>query len=170
MQKKIDLIKIESTIRDTFTDAGLTPEIKLFVSSAKKGAIKEPFLLVIQSAEQIIVKILNKTELQVFVFMRSYSQYNNQISLDIKLIATSLGMSERSVKRAIIKLETYNILKVIKHPLDARRNIYIMNPQSTWKGTAERYKEVMKAFGYDNNRKFNVNQLVLELNENNETK
>lgn len=168
--KKIDLIKIESSIYSAFEDAGIKPKINVNVFNKKEGAMKEPFLMVIQSAEQIIVKILNKTELQVFVFMRSYSHYNNEISLDIKLIAASLGMSERSVKRAIIKLETYSILKVIKHPLDARRNMYMMNPQSTWKGTAERYKEVMKHFGYENNLNKNINQLVLELKENNETK
>jgi len=168
--KKIDVIQIQSTIVSKFEEVGKSALVNVNIFNTKKGAIKEPFLLVIQSAEQIILKILNKTEFQVFAFMRSYTQYNNQISLDIKLIAASLGMSERSVKRAIIKLETYNILKVIKHPLDARRNVYMLNPQSTWKGTAERYKEVMKRFGYENNLNKNVNQLVLELKENNETK
>jgi hypothetical protein len=60
----------------------------------------------------------------------------------------------------LIKL---NVIKIIKNPFDGRRNIYMINPQASWKGTSEKYIEVMKRFGYEPKLKKGTNQLVLEL-------
>ena len=143
-------------------EGGKTALVNVNIFNKKKGAIEEPYLMVIQSAEHLLVQRLNKSEYQVFGFMRSLSKWNNQINVEIKLIAASIGMSDRTVKSAIAKLENFNIIKTIKNPFDARRNIYEINPQSSWKGSSEKYVEVMKRFGYEPKLKKGTNQLVLE--------
>lgn len=163
--KKTEQIELQKTVINLMEKEGKTALVNVNVFNQKKGAITEPFLMVIQSAEFLLVQKLNKSEYQVFGFMRSMSQYNNQIDVDIKVIAASIGMSDRTVKTAITKLENLNVIKTMKSSFDARRHIYEMNPHSFWKGTAQKYNEVVKRFGYENNLKKGVNQLVLELKE-----
>ena len=164
--KKTEQIELQNAVINLMEKEGKTALVNVNIFNKKEGAIREPFLMVIQSSEFLLVQKLNKSEYQVFGFMRSMSQYNNQINVEVKLIAASIGMSDRTVKSAISKLETLNIIKIIKNPYDARRNIYELNPQNSWKGTAERYKEAMNRFGYENKLAKGVNQLVLELKEN----
>jgi hypothetical protein len=162
---KTDQIAIQKNITDLLGKDGRIPKVSIFASYEKQGAMTEPFFMVMQSAEFILAQTLKASEYQIYGFMRAMSQYNNQVNVEIKIIAVSLGISERTVKSAIKQLEAYNILKVISHPFDARRNIYELNPQSYWKGTAEKYEEVMNRFGYVSKLKKGVNQLVLELGE-----
>jgi|LakMenEpi03Aug12_release.lakeMendotaPanAssembly.Ray.scaffolds.fasta_scaffold359363_2 DNA-binding MarR family transcriptional regulator len=162
--KKSEQIEVQNTIINLMETQGKNALVNVNVFNKQKGSIQEPFLMVIQSAEHLLVQRLNKSEYQVFGFMRSLSQWNNQINIDIKVIAASIGMSDRTVKSAISKLEELNVIKIIKSPLDARRNIYEINPQSSWKGSAEEYKKIMNRFGYEpKGLKKGTNQLVLEL-------
>lgn len=161
--KKTDQIELQNSVINLMEKEGKTALVNVNIFNKKKGAINEPYLMVIQSAEFLLAQRLNKSEYHVFGFMRSISQWNNQINVDIKVIAASIGMSDRTIKTAISKLEELNVIKVIKSPIDARRNIYEVNPQSSWKGTAEKYKEVMERFGYEAKLKKGVNQLVLAL-------
>ena len=169
--KKTEQIELQKTIINLMEQDGKNALVNVNVFNKQKGSIQEPYLMVIQSAEHLLVQRLNKSEYQVFGFMRSLSQWNNQINVDIKIIAASIGMSDRTVKSAISKLEELNVIKIIKSPLDARRNVYEINPQSSWKGNADEYKKIMSRFGYEPKRlKKGVNQLVLELKPEDKTK
>lgn len=163
--KKTDQIAIQKNITDLLGKDGKVPQISIFVSHEKQGAMTEPFFMVMQSAEFLLARTLKASEYQIYGFMRAMSEWNNKVNVEIKIIAVSLGMSNRTVISGIKQLEAYNILKIISHPFDARRNIYELNPQSYWKGTAEKYEEVMNRFGYVTKLKKGVNQLVLELGE-----
>jgi DNA-binding MarR family transcriptional regulator len=166
--KKKEQLELQNTVINLMEREGKTSLVNVNIFNKQKGAITEPYLMVIQSAEHLLVQRLNKSEYQVFGFMRSCSEWNNQINIDIKVIAASIGMTDRTVKSAISKLEDLNVIRIIKSPIDARRNIYEINPQSSWKGTGEKYKEVMKRFGYEVKLKKGINQLVLDLKETNE--
>jgi DNA-binding MarR family transcriptional regulator len=164
--KKTEQLELQKAVITQLESQGKTALVTLNVFNKQKGLIKEEFIQVIQSAEYLLVQRLNKSEYQVFGFMRSLSKWNNQIDVDIKVIAASIGMSDRTVKSAIKTLENLKVIKVIKSPFDARRNFYELNPQSSWKGTAEEYKKIMDRFEYVNDLKKGVNQLVLELKPN----
>ena len=162
--KKTEQIELQNAVINLMEKEGKNALVNVNIFNKKKGPINEPYLMVIQSAEFLLAQRLNKSEYHVFGFMRSMSQWNNQINVDIKVIAASIGMSDRTVKTAISKLEELNVIRVIKSPLDARRNIYEINPQSSWKGTMEKYKEIMNRFGYEaKGLKKGMNQLVLDL-------
>lgn len=166
--KKTDQIALQKAVIERFEQEGKTPLVNINVFNKPKGPIQEEFIQVIQSAEFLLTQKLNKSEYHVFGFMRSMSRWNNQISVDVKVIAASINMSDRTVKAAISKLEQYNVIKIIKSPLDARRNIYELNPESSWKGTAEERQNILERFGYQRKgMKKGINQLVLELKDDN---
>jgi DNA-binding MarR family transcriptional regulator len=163
IMKKKEQLEVQNTIIELMESQGKNAVVNVNVFNRKRGHITEPFIQVIQSTELLLVQLLTRAEYQVFGFLRAYSQWNNQINVDIKIISATIDVSDRSVKSAIKRLENLNIIKVIKSPFDARRNIYEINPQNSWKGTAEEYNKMMERFGYEKKLAKGVNQLSNEL-------
>ena len=157
---KKELEKVKNTVSDVFNnfEGQNTTEVNIFVRKTQKTGINENFIMVIQDTENVICQILTNAEFRVFGFMRSLSKYNNEIHADINLIADSVCMADRSVKSAIKKLASLNIISIQASLNDKRRNFYIINPQSSWKGVEEKRKQIMKnVFNLEPNLK--VNQL-----------
>ena len=119
--------------------------------------------MVIQETENVICQILTNAEFKVFGFMRSFTKYENEIHVDIKVIADSLLMSDRSVKSAIHKLSDLNIIKIKSDLMDRRRNFYILNPQSSWKGIEEKRKQIITSV-FNAEPGLKINQLNNKLN------
>lgn len=146
----------------------IVPQINIFVKKTQKTGINENFIMVIQETENVICQILTNAEFKVFGFMRSLSRYENEIHADIKLIADSCLMSDRSVKSAIQKLAELNIIKIQSNLIDKRRNFYVLNPQSSWKGMEAKRQEIIKnVFNAEPGLK--ANQLKKDLSKNLQT-
>jgi len=152
MQKKTYQISkkdqegIKNAVSDTLKNSvdSITPQISIFVKKAQKTGINENFIMVIQETEAIICQLLTNAEFKVFGFIRSYSKYDNEINADIKLIADSCLMTDRTVKKALKKLALLNIIKIQSNLVDKRRNYYVLNPQSSWKGMEAKRQEIIK--------------------------
>ena len=138
--------EIQNNVSNAFNsfNTTITPQVNIFVKKTQKTGINENFIMVIQETENIICQILTNAEFKVFGFMRSLSKYENEIHADIKLIADSCLMSDRSVKSAIQKLAELNIIKIQSNLIDKRRNFYILNPQSSWKGMEAKRQQIIK--------------------------
>ena len=138
--------EIQKNVSNAFNnfDSTITPQVNVFIKKTQKTGINENFIMVIQETENIICQILTNAEFKVFGFIRSLSRYENEIHIDIKLIADSCLMSDRTVKASIRKLGELNIIKIESNLIDKRRNYYILNPQSSWKGMEAKRNEIIK--------------------------
>ena len=85
----------------------------------------------------------------------------NKIDKDISEIATWTNLSEISVKRSLKELNENKIITTIKSNSDNRRNVYLINPQSSWKGVIEKAQQLKILFDLFHND----NDVVLDRNE-----
>ena len=75
-------------------------------------------------------------------------------------MAEQLKITDRTIKASLKSLKDRNVILSYKDPQDNRRNVYILNPHQSWKGTLmERFK-VMKAKAP---KQINTNQYKLPL-------
>ena len=167
---KIQSELLQKSVSETFKslNADASAQINIFVKKTQKTCINENFIMVIQETENVICQILTNAEFKVFGFMRSFTKYENEIHVDIKVIADSLLMSDRSVKSAIHKLSDLNIIKIKSDLMDRRRNFYILNPQSSWKGIEEKRKQIITSV-FNAEPGLKINQLNKDLRQNLQT-
>jgi|688.fasta_scaffold640704_1 DNA-binding MarR family transcriptional regulator len=104
------------------------------------------YVMVFQWFSSYAGKNLKPSTCKVLFFLISISEYENFLSIDVATIIDQVGMSKRSIQEAIKELKETNIISVIPHPNDKRRNDYFLNPFASWKGTStQREKFIKKA-------------------------
>ena len=111
------------------------------------------YVMLFQAVTLLLVKDLKASELMVFVYFLGKVQYSNHIGVDQKTASIELKMPLPTIKKAIQRLQAKNIIIRYADPQDNRRNVYIINPNTAWRGKA---KERIKSM-----RSINKNQLVL---------
>jgi DNA-binding MarR family transcriptional regulator len=163
MNKK-DLYKLQSNVvQAVYNDTGKVPDVKITIlPNGRKRKIPD-FVYIFQNVEFLLVQILAPSSCKVLMYLRAVTEYYNRIDKDVSEIATWCNLSEISVKRAVKELKKYNIVLQIKSSSDNRRNIYHINPQSSWKGVIDKAKELYPHFNLTGMQ--NKNQLELELKD-----
>lgn len=107
-----------------------------------------PNIMVLQAFAKLAAMKLKPVTNRVLMFFFGLSAYENFLGIDIKTIAETLEITERSVITALRELEHEKIIIKLKHGIDKRRNDYFLNPLAAWKGNSftreKRIKELMK--------------------------
>lgn len=97
-----------------------------------------------QEQEREIARDLSAGALKVLCIMRSYLKFGNKVyGLTNKFMAEYLSMSERTVSRALVELEDYNLIMVMgkKH-----NRVFRVNPANTSKGKFSQNRRTLKDF------------------------
>lgn len=86
---------------------------------------------------------LTLSDRRVFDYLLSVMDFDNYVSVPQNEIARELGISTKTVRRAIEKLKKKNIL-IVKRV--GRYNAYMLNPEAVWKGKIKSYKDKILEF------------------------
>ena len=141
--KRVEIKKDEKTVQQFVTEA----VIVIPLSQRGKLNWKRWFM----GFQDFFVKLAQDEELtlsdrRVFDYLLGVMDLDNYVSVPQSEIARRLGISERTVRRAIEKLKKKNILLVRKV---GRYNAYMLNPEVAWKGSIKRYKNKLIEFNPD---------------------
>jgi hypothetical protein len=130
--------EVANSIGDAIeTTEGKLPYDKISVVIHSKNKPKlEPNVMLFQAFSYLAATELKPSTCKTLFYLFSLSQWENYLSIDIKTIAEELKITERSVLNAIKELKENNILLVMPHPSDKRRNDYFLNPLASWKGNS----------------------------------
>jgi DNA-binding MarR family transcriptional regulator len=164
MRKK-DIYKLqEAVVQQVINDTGKVPDVKITILPNGRRKKIADFIYIFQNVEFLLVQILAPSSCKVLMYLRAVSEYHNKIDKDISEIATWTNLSEISVKRSLKELNENKIITTIKSNSDNRRNVYLINPQSSWKGVIEKAQQLYPYFNLTSMQK-NANQLELELKD-----
>jgi predicted transcriptional regulator len=103
-----------------------------------------PFVMLFQAVNVTLSKELSPSSCKVLLYLISLMQYSNHIGCDQQTVAEELNLSLRSVNGAVGELKTRKIIIEYKDPQDKRRNVYLINPLQSWKGSFKERIKVMK--------------------------
>jgi DNA-binding MarR family transcriptional regulator len=133
---------VVSAIRNTLD---ISDDHVISVNLIKRKAQIPEFIMLFQAVSLMIAKDISPSALAVFHLFLGKMQYSNHVGCDQKTIAEELYMPLPTVERAIKDLTANKIIIAYKDSQDRRRNIYIVNPNIAWKGSARARKLAMKA-------------------------
>ena len=131
---------VASSIRDNYGD-----EVKISVINSRHFPKDVPdFVFLFQKVGLDVSKKLTPASCKVLLYMISSMQYSTHIGCDQKTLAEQLDLSLRSVSGAIKELKEMNIILSYPDPQDRKRNVYMINPHSAWKGSIHKRKKYIK--------------------------
>lgn len=151
---KVDKLKeyanyMESGSKEVANDMGLNIKHTTIISR-QKGTLPA-FCFVMQDfANKMLFytknKIIGNTAQSILWVFIGHMKYGNFIGLNVDTICDLVGKQKSIVHRALKNLKDCNIIKVIPDDQDKRRNLYWVNPESMWKGSAmDRTKKIKEA-------------------------
>jgi predicted transcriptional regulator len=151
MKKEIKLNKSEvSTIEETIGEIyqeKTKEEVSVNIIQSRKFPKIPDFILLFQAINLTISKNTNPITCKILLYFMSKLQYGNHIGIDNQTICEEIGCSKRSVSRALKDLTDMCIIIQYPDPQDHRRNIYIINPTTCWKGTVKEMFKTTKLIG-----------------------
>ncbi len=111
------------------------------------------FIFLFQVIGKELAKKLKPSACKVLLYMVSSMEYTNHVGCDQNTLAEELDLSVRSVSGAIKELKEMAIIISYKDPQDRKRNVYMVNPHSAWKGKITKRQKFIK--------EKNVNQISM---------
>ena len=133
------------------------PEDHHLTMYLQKNKIPIPeYVMLMQVMGMLAIKEINPSTLTVFWLFLCKLQYGNHIGMNQLTIAEETGLSLVTVEKSIKQLREKNMILDYPDLQDKRRNIYIINPNVAWKGTAKQRIKTMRLM-----TEKNKNQLVL---------
>lgn len=113
-----------------------THQKKMIKSSYKKIYHQEPILVApAKILSFMAMKKLEAKDLAVFMALNFYAHEDGYSRPSLIMLGKKVNMGARTVSRSLVKLEKYNIIKVIrakKKDGTWMNNVYIINCHSTW--------------------------------------
>jgi DNA-binding MarR family transcriptional regulator len=131
---------MEEVGRDRNLNVQVTNIVKI-----NRGKMPDSVFVLQRFASQICKTKYSAVVYQVLFYFIALTEFENFLSVDIKTISETLGITERSVIGATKKLVKDNVVIKIKHPSDKRRVDYFLNPQAMWKGNSIKRDKAIKA-------------------------
>jgi len=124
----------------------LASDVLVSVNMRKTIPKVPDFVMIWQEAIRRVVvgEGLTLITYRVMFFLIGSMEFQNFIGVDIKTIAEDLKVSVPSVDRAMKQLKDIGIVISIKDTFDKRRNAYMLNPLTGWKGKASNYVSAVK--------------------------
>lgn len=133
--------KIAQSVRDNFGN-----ESAITIINGRKFPKGVPeFYFVFQQVAKNLAKKLSPSGCKVMLYMMSLMEYSNHIGCDQKTIAEELELSIRSVNGAVKELKEMAVIINYKDPQDRKRNVYMINPHSAWKGKISNRQKFIKS-------------------------
>jgi len=102
------------------------------------------FVMLFQAITEQFITGLSPASSKILLYMICKLKYSNHIGINQTTIAQETNLSERSVSRSVKELKDAKILIAYKDEQDKRRDVYIINPYTAWKGTFKAQKKAMK--------------------------
>lgn len=104
------------------------------------------FVMLFQAINLTLSKELKPASCKILLYFLGKAVYGNFIGVDIRTIMEELEFSSKTtVINSIKQLEQHHIIIKTVDMQDTRRNVYILNPHSAWKGTfKERFSTIKK--------------------------
>lgn len=104
------------------------------------------FIMVFQAINVTLSKQLKPSSCKVLLYLLSKAVYGNFIGVDVATIMEELDIrSKTTVIASIQELERHHIIVKTVDIQDKRRNTYVLNPHSAWKGGwKERFSTIKK--------------------------
>lgn len=102
------------------------------------------FVFLFQIVSKELSKKLTPSACKVLLYMISLMEYSNHIGCDQTTLAEELELSLRSVNGAVKELKDMAVIMQYKDPQCRKRNVYIVNPHSAWKGHIRKRVKFLK--------------------------
>lgn len=158
---------IAETLKKAVPDAS---SVSVNINNKKRLPLP-PNIMVFQTFAFLAATKLKPSTNKVLMLFFANSGYENYIGMDVKTIAETLSITERTVTTATNELEKYNVIIKTQHPIDKRRHDYFLNPFSSWKGNSDSRKKMMqiipdnqlKLFGTDAKNSISREQSEIKL-------
>lgn len=148
---KAELLAIKKQVEKALEDSHEAEQLKInvHIQRDKIKLLRNKWLFLFQDTEFLLARCLKPSACKVIMFFRAACKYENRVEYDIKTIGEVLGLTRQSVSIAIKELEDKGIILTIKDPLDSRRNTYVINPETSWKGKLKELKAIQQVFNDD---------------------
>ena len=138
LKKKTD--NVVTSIKENFGS-----ESAITVINGRKFPKGTPdFVFLFQRVGKELSKKLTPSACKVLLYMITLMEYSNHIGCDQATLAEELDLSLRSVNGAIKELKDMAVIINYKDPQDRKRNVYMINPHSAWKGTIAKRNKFIK--------------------------
>jgi len=135
--------KIEG-IRDYISDE--TGVNKIIITQGKYYPKNIPeFAMIFQAILKEFIYSLAPASAKILLYMLGKLDYSNHIGINQETMSEECKLSIPTVARSIKELLDNKIILAYKDTSDKRRNIYIINPYTAWKGTFNERKKAIKA-------------------------
>jgi predicted transcriptional regulator len=156
---KVDKREMCEIVKQNIEDYS-TDERKVVVVSAKTIIVDgnkvkmPPAVFIYQAFAYLAATKLKPATNSVLNYIFSLTGFQNYLQIDQKTLAEEMRMCLKTVNTAIKELVDCNVLMKIKHPNDARRIDYFINPVAAWKGNSKQRESVIRKL-----KESNKNQL-----------
>jgi hypothetical protein len=138
---------IDSGLQEVGNDMGISLESKTIIT-AKRGKMPDS-TFVLQSFAQTMLKNrkrLSTTAKDLIFYFIGYVGYGNWIGMNIETICEELGKKRSIVLHGLKQLKEINLIVSVPDQQDKRRNVYWINPNAMYRGSAiERTKQIKEA-------------------------
>lgn len=135
---------------------GLPEGYSVGVHLVRKKVFIPDFVMVFQEAVgKLFEKEIAASTFKILVLFLFKLQYSNHIGIDQKSIADITKLALPTVKKGIEELKRNFIIISYEDPQDKRRNVYLLNPVTAWKGSVQERGKALKHL--------DSNQLLLDL-------
>ena len=120
-----------------------------------RGKIKgtPDFTMLFQSITYSLTKVMTPASCKLLLYFMTKAQWDNFVGCNVRTIAEDLLLTERTVIKSVKELKSLKIIVAIKDDDDRRRNVYMINPHQSWKGTVKKRNTVIKVDGLKNQMK-----------------
>jgi hypothetical protein len=108
---------------------------------------REPFVKIMQKALEITIQDMSPAAVKMFMYFISKMFYGNFVEVDQKGLQNFLQLSRPSVNKALNELKERGIIHITMDRNDKRRNTYMINMYTAWKGTPKDRVIAIKKYG-----------------------
>jgi len=171
MDKKMKSIPVTKNQANAVAESvrehlNLDDNVQVAVIQKRKQAPIPNFTFLFQAVGYFAMNEITPSSLKLLWYFLTKMQYSNHIGINQKTMAEETGMPMTTIKVSIRQLKEKKVLLSYDDMIDNRRNVYIINPNIAWRGTAsERGKAIKKLMAVDPNQLNMFGKLFESINE-----
>lgn len=102
------------------------------------------FTMLFQGITFPLTRIMTPAACKLLLYFLSKTQWDNFIGCNVKTMSEDLNLTERTIIKSTKELKQLSVIISIKDDDDKRRNVYMINPHQSWKGTYTKRKKILK--------------------------
>jgi DNA-binding MarR family transcriptional regulator len=146
---KIESKHLVNSIKEVAENNGIDFTNGEVIVFRKKNVDKErdAFVKVMQKALELTIENLSPVGSKMLMYFIAQSHYGNFVEVDQRKLIESLKMSRTSVNKSLNELRELGIITITPDMNDNRRNTYMINPYTAWKGTPKDRNLAISKYG-----------------------